>query len=93
MVQDTYKILSNEGIHARPATELINEGSRFSCEITLGYKDKKVNLKSVLGVLSLGIPKDAVITLSYDGVDEEEASKSVKEHLLSKKTAELIIAE
>ena len=83
MVEKQFKVISETGIHARPATLLVQAASKFVSEIILEYKDKKVNLKSIMGVMSLGIGKDADIKISAEGNDEQEAINTLQE-LLSK---------
>lgn len=79
MTEKQFTVTADTGIHARPATLLVQTASRFSSDIQLEYKDKKVNLKSIMGVMSLGIGKGAIITISADGNDEEEALSSIQE--------------
>ncbi|MFD1066480.1 phosphocarrier protein HPr [Oceanobacillus locisalsi] len=85
MKAQTFKITAETGVHARPATLLVNKAGQFDSEIEVSYKGKNVNLKSIMGVMSLGIPKGAEIEISADGNDEEEALQGVadviKEHL------------
>ena len=63
------------GVHARPATLLVQTASKDDSDINLEYKGKKVNLKSIMGVMSLGIGKGAEITISADGEDETSGVK------------------
>lgn len=79
MTEKQFTVIADTGIHARPATLLVQTASRFTSDIQLEYKEKKVNLKSIMGVMSLGIGKDAVIVISADGNDEEEALASITE--------------
>ncbi|MBS4207806.1 phosphocarrier protein HPr [Bacillus sp. FJAT-50079] len=79
MTEKQFTVIADTGIHARPATLLVQTASRFSSDIELGYKDKKVNLKSIMGVMSLGIGKGAEITISANGNDEDEAMDSIRE--------------
>lgn len=85
MVEQTFKITAETGVHARPATLLVNQAGQFESEIELHYNEKTVNLKSIMGVMSLGIPKGAEIRITASGNDEENAMKSIteviKEHL------------
>ncbi|MBS4193793.1 phosphocarrier protein HPr [Bacillus sp. FJAT-49732] len=78
-MEKQFTVTSDTGIHARPATMLVQTASRFSSDIQLEYKDKKVNLKSIMGVMSLGIGKGVNITISADGSDEEEAMAGIEE--------------
>ena len=79
MTEKQFTVIADTGIHARPATLLVQTASRFTADIQLGYKDKTVNLKSIMGVMSLGIGKGAEITISADGNDEAEALVSIEE--------------
>ena len=67
-------IVNNQvGLHARPATFFIQKANEFKCSIWVEREDRKVNAKSLLGVLSLGIIKGTSINIIADGADEEEA--------------------
>ena len=67
-------VLTNQvGLHARPATFFIQKANEFKSGIWLERGDRKVNAKSLLGVLSLGIVKGGLVTIIADGEDEEEA--------------------
>jgi phosphocarrier protein HPr len=61
------------GLHARPATYFIQKANEFKSGIWVEKEERRVNAKSLLGVLSLGIVKGTTITLIADGVDEKEA--------------------
>ncbi|MFT9846865.1 phosphocarrier protein HPr [Aneurinibacillus sp. REN35] len=81
MVEKTFEIKNESGLHARPATALVQAASRFSSHIELEYKNKKVNLKSIMGVMSLAVSKGAVVTVTAEGVDEVEAIEGI-EHVM-----------
>ena len=66
-------ITNASGLHARPATFFIQKANCYKCSIWVEKDDRKVNAKSLLGVLSLGIVKGTAITLIADGSDEKEA--------------------
>jgi phosphocarrier protein len=83
MAQKQFTVTAETGIHARPATLLVQTASKFDSDIQLEYKDKKVNLKSIMGVMSLGIGKDAQISIIAEGSDAQEALNSL-EGLLTK---------
>ncbi|MFE8700253.1 phosphocarrier protein HPr [Cytobacillus sp. FJAT-54145] len=78
MVEKTFTVTDSTGIHARPATILVSNASKFNSEIKLEYKEKQVNLKSIMGVMSLGIPKDGVIKIIAEGADELEALEALE---------------
>ena len=67
------------GLHARPATYFIQKANEFKSGIWVEKEERRVNAKSLLGVLSLGIAKDTVITLIADGADEKEAVAALAE--------------
>lgn len=66
-------ILNETGLHARPASLFVQLGSQFKSEVTLQTDEKKVNAKSILGVLSLGVTQGTEVILSTEGPDEDEA--------------------
>ena len=61
------------GLHARPATFFIQKANEFKSSIWIEKDERRVNAKSLLGVLSLGIVKGTTVTLVADGADEQEA--------------------
>ena len=79
MEERKFKIVSETGIHARPATLLVQAAGRFDSEITLEYKGRSVNLKSIMGVMSLGVGKGAEITITAAGSDENDAINTLTE--------------
>ena len=66
-------IKTEVGLHARPATFFIQKANEFKSSIWIEMGVRKVNAKSLLGVLSLGVQKDMTVLISAEGVDEEEA--------------------
>ena len=67
-------VVNNQvGLHARPATYFIQKANEFKSGIWVEKEERRVNAKSLLGVLSLGIVKGTNITLIADGSDEKEA--------------------
>lgn len=88
MIEKKYKVTAETGIHARPATMLVQSASKFESEILLTYNGKSVNLKSIMGVMSLGIPNGAEISISYDGADEEAAKETLENMLKEEGLAE-----
>ena len=72
-------MINSVGLHARPATFFIQKANKFKSTVWVEKGERRVNAKSLLGVLSLGIVKDMTITLMADGVDEKEALDSLCE--------------
>ena len=67
-------VLQNQvGLHARPATFFIQKANEFKSSIWVEKEERKVNAKSLLGVLSLGITRGTSINVIADGIDEKEA--------------------
>ncbi len=73
MISREVLISNNIGLHARPATFFIQKANSFKCSIWVEKDERRVNAKSLLGVLSLGIVKGMTITVMADGPDENEA--------------------
>ncbi len=73
-------VVNNQvGLHARPATFFIQKANEFKSSIWVEKDERRVNAKSLLGVLSLGIVKGTSITLIGDGPDEETAINALVE--------------
>ena len=72
-------IQNSVGLHARPATLFIQKANSYKSSIWVEKDDRRINAKSLLGVLSLGIVKGMTITLTADGTDETEALDGLAE--------------
>lgn len=70
MISRDVKIKNSVGLHARPATFFIQKANSYKSSIWVEKEDCRVNAKSLLGVLSLGIAEGMTITLIADGSDE-----------------------
>ncbi|MFO1445708.1 phosphocarrier protein HPr [Bacillus sp. Bva_UNVM-123] len=88
MVEKQFKVTAETGIHARPATILVQSASKFNAEVLLEYKDKRVNLKSIMGVMSLGISFGTEFKIIADGSDEQLALQTLEETLIKEGLAE-----
>ena len=73
MINKDVTVLNQVGLHARPATFFIQKANEFKSGIWIVKDERKVNAKSLLGVLSLGITRGSEITIVADGADEEDA--------------------
>ena len=73
MISKEVTIQNSVGLHARPATFFIQKANSYKSSIWVEKDDRKVNGKSLLGVLSLGITKGTTITVYADGADQDEA--------------------
>ena len=83
MVKKLFKITSETGIHARPATTLVNLVMNYKSDITISALKKEVDFKSIMGVMSLGIYSGTIIEVKADGEDEKEAVKAIAEKIIS----------
>ncbi|WP_057825550.1 phosphocarrier protein HPr [Lentilactobacillus sunkii] len=81
METNKFKVLAETGIMSRPATRLVMAAQNYVSAVTVTYNGKTVNLKSIMGVMSLGIPQGSYIEISTSGDDEKEAIAGIKEHL------------
>ena len=78
-----FYISSEYGLHARPATKLVNLAMTFEGDVYLTWEDKTVNLKSIMGLMSLGIYHGQEIEISTQGKDEIEAMKKIIDFIVS----------
>ena len=79
MVSKEVVINNQVGLHARPATFFIQKANEFKSSIWIEKEERRVNAKSLLGVLSLGIVKGTPMTIIADGVDESVAIATLAE--------------
>lgn len=78
-MEKTFKVTSDSGIHARPATLLVNVAGKFNSDLNLEYNGKTVNLKSIMGVMSLGIQQGSEVKITANGEDASEALAAIEE--------------
>ena len=83
MLSRDVTIVNEVGLHARPATFFIQKANTFKASIWIEKEDRRVNAKSLLGVLSMGIVKGTVITLIADGEDEVNALNGLEKLVLT----------
>lgn len=77
MKEFTYTITDPEGIHARPAGELVKVAKEFSAKITLSREGKSGDCKKIFGLMGLGVKKDMEVVVTFDGEDEDAAYEKV----------------
>lgn len=82
MIEKEVVVKNGSGLHARPATLLVKKASSFKSDVSIEYNGKKANVKSLIGVLSLAVTKNATIKVVASGDDEalavEEIAKLVE---------------
>lgn len=88
MEKREFHIVAETGIHARPATLLVQAASKFNSDINLEYNGKSVNLKSIMGVMSLGVGQGADVTITADGDDAKETIEAIADTMKKEGLAE-----
>ena len=83
MYSKEVEVQNQVGLHARPATFFIQKANEFKSSIWVEVEDRKINAKSLLGVLSLGVRQGDSVTLIADGIDENEAIEGLCSLILS----------
>ena len=83
MISREVTINNSIGLHARPATFFIQKANGYKSSVWVEKEDRKVNAKSLRGVLSLGVAQGMTITLIADGIDEVEALDGLQELISS----------
>jgi len=84
MVQQKVIVKNKTGLHARPAALFVQAANKFKSEIFIEKQGKKVNAKSIMGVMSLAISQGTEITISAQGEDEKEAVSNLVDLIESK---------
>jgi len=77
MVEKTIEITNPSGLHARPAALFVQTAGKFTSNIWIKVGDKKVNAKSIMGLISLAVSRGTEITIIADGEDEELAVNEI----------------
>ena len=88
MEKRDFHIIAETGIHARPATLLVQAASKFGSDVNLEYNGKSVNLKSIMGVMSLGVGQNADVTITAEGDDEKDALEAIADTMEKEGLAE-----
>lgn len=88
MEKRDFHIIAETGIHARPATLLVQAASKFGSDVNLEYNGKSVNLKSIMGVMSLGVGQNADVTIIAEGDDEKDALDAIADTMKKEGLAE-----
>jgi len=86
-MEKKFTIIDEVGLHARPATILVDTAGKFASDITLEYNGRSVNLKSIMGVMSLGVPFGSEIMISAEGDDASDALTALETTLVEQKLA------
>jgi phosphocarrier protein HPr len=77
MPQRDIEIVNNLGLHARASAKLTQLAAKYQCDVVLSRNNRKVNAKSIMGVMMLAAGKGAKVTLETSGPDEDEAMEAI----------------
>ncbi|MCM0648563.1 HPr family phosphocarrier protein [Clostridium swellfunianum] len=77
MVTKDVVVKNSTGLHARPATLLVKKASSFKSDVSIEFNGRKANVKSLIGVLSLGVTKNSTVKVIASGDDEALAVEEV----------------
>jgi phosphocarrier protein len=77
MVTKEVVVKNSTGLHARPATLLVKKASSFKSDVSIEFNGRKANVKSLIGVLSLGVTKNSTVKVIASGDDENLAVEEV----------------
>jgi phosphocarrier protein len=78
------RIANRNGLHARPAAEIVKVASRFTCDITIRREDMEVNGKSIMGVMMLAAEYGSTLCVRAEGPDAEQAVAALAELVASR---------
>ena len=84
MIQKSIQIKLETGLEARPVAMLVQVASQFESTVYINADDRKVNAKSIMGMMSLGLDSGEQITVTAEGKDEEAAIEEIEKFLSSK---------
>ena len=85
MIKKPIIIQLASGLEPRPVAVLVQVASQYNSKIYVEDGDRKVNAKSIMGMMSLGLDAGESVTVSVEGEDEEEAMKSIEAYLSNRK--------
>lgn len=83
LIQKQLEVKLKTGLQARPAALFVQEANRYSSDIFIEKDNKKVNAKSIMGIMSLAIGKGVMVNVIVDGKDEEEAIEALEAFILN----------
>ena len=81
MTKRSITVRLEDGLDARPVALLVQEASKYESNIYFEVDDKRINAKSIMGMMTLGLDAGEEITLSANGEDEEAAMSSIEQYL------------
>lgn len=88
MIKREFQIKNEMGLHARAAALFVQTTNKFASDILVEKNDERVNAKSIMGIMALGISQNSKITIIVNGIDEEEAIEELS-NLINNRLIEL----
>lgn len=73
-----YTITDPEGIHARPAGDLVKAAKEFNCTIKMAKDGKAMDCKKIFGIMGLAVKAGQEVTMTFDGEDEDKAFETIR---------------
>ena len=87
MIEKVMEVQLPSGLEARPVAVLVQVASRHDCTVYIEAEGKKVNAKSIMGMMSLGLDSGEKVTVIADGTDEQQAVEDIEAYLLKGKVS------
>ena len=84
MPQREVEIINKLGLHARASAKLTQLAAKYQCDVAMSRNNRKINAKSIMGVMMLAAGKGATITIEAEGVDAEAALAALQNLIASK---------
>ena len=81
MISENVTVQISSGLETRPIAMLVQVASRYQSSVQLESGSRRVNAKSIMGMMALGIDNGETVTIRAEGVDEAEAMASIREYL------------
>lgn len=81
MIRKEITIELSKGLEARPVAVFVQVASQYECSVFVEYREKRVNAKSIMGMMSLGIAQGEKVVVVADGPDEKEAVQGIEKYL------------
>lgn len=85
MVEAKVLVIDPVGLHARPATYAVNAASKCKCKVSISSNGRTIDMKSIMGVMSLGVKTQTEVTIICEGEDEANALDSIVNTLRDQK--------
>ncbi|HLR23706.1 MAG TPA: HPr family phosphocarrier protein [Pseudogracilibacillus sp.] len=83
MIEKTVEITLESGLQARPAAQFVQEANKYAADLFLEKEGKRINAKSIMGLMTLALGRGEEVTIIADGTDEEEAVKDLVSFIVS----------